>query len=66
MVILVKYLHLNGPFLITSKKLLTDKLNMYSYFMILAKGEAACIYVILFALSSSLRIKEELKVLLST
>lgn len=66
MVILVKYLHLNGPFLITSKKLLTDKLNMYFYFMVLAKGEAAYVYVVLSALSSSLRIKEGLKVLQST
>lgn len=41
MVALIKYLHLNGPFLITSQKLLTDKLNMYFYFMVLVKGEAA-------------------------
>lgn len=34
--------------------------------MVLAKGEAAYIYVVLFALFSSLRIKEGLKVLLST
>lgn len=41
MVILIKYLHLNGPFLITSQKRLTDKLNMYFYFMVLVKAEAA-------------------------
>lgn len=38
---------------------------MYSYFMVLAKGEAAYVYVVLSALSSSLRIKG-LKVLQST
>lgn len=50
--------------MIISKKLLTDKLNTYFYFTVLAK--AAYIYVDLFALSSSLRIKEGLKVLLGT
>lgn len=39
---------------------------MYFHFMVLEKGEAAYIYVVLFALSSSLRIKEGLKVQLST
>lgn len=39
---------------------------MYFYFMVLAKGEAAYVYVVLSALSSSLRIKEGLKVLQST
>lgn len=39
---------------------------MYFYFMVLEKGEAAYIYVVLLALSSSLRIKEGLEFLLST